>query len=44
MAARLENKMLEGRLEELQQKVVEHGASVDQSLEHDIVKTMSAKI
>ena len=42
MAARLENKMLEERLEELQQKIVEHGVSVDQSLE-DILKIMSAQ-
>ena len=34
--------MLEERLEELQQKIVEHGVNVDQSLEDDILK-MSAQ-
>ena len=43
MAARLENKILEERLEELQQKIVERGVSVDQSLEDDILKIMSAQ-
>ena len=42
VAARFENKMLEERLEELQQKIVEHGVNVDQSLEDDILK-MSAQ-
>ena len=43
MAARLGNKLLEERLEELQQKIIEHGVSVDQSLEDDILKIISAQ-
>ena len=44
VATRLQNKMLEERLEEMQQKIVDHGVSVDKSLvEDDILKIMNGQ-
>ena len=43
VATRLQNKMLEERLEEMQQKIIDHGLSVDKSLEDDILKIMNGQ-
>ena len=43
IATRLRNKMLEEQLGELQQKIVDHGVSVDKSLEEDIVQIMNGQ-
>jgi hypothetical protein len=43
VATRLQCKMLEEQLEELQQKIVDQGVSVDKSLEEDILQIMNGQ-